>query len=224
MESEAEAGRVRDLVQALADETGAGIVVDGAVYVEGDSVQIQADITDAMRGRVIGSITPVTGSRSSVGDAIATLQQQVMGFLAVHVNEALSDLVDMTRKPPSFEAYEAFNQGWEYHRRADYASALRFFRRASELDTNWAQPLLRLRQVFSNVGTSAQRDSVVRLLEAMWGDLTPYEQAVTQSYRADEDGNRELGLTSMRRAAQLAPRSPAVHNYALRAGNRNRPQ
>ncbi len=224
VEVEAEAGRARDLVRALADETGAGIVVDGAVYVDGDSVQIQADLTDAMRGQVLGSIAPVTGSRSAVGDVIATLQQQLMGFLAVHVDEALSDFVDMTRKPPSFEAYEAFNQGWDYHRRLDYASAEPFFRQASELDPDWAQPLLRLRQVLVNVGTRAEQDSVVTLLETMWDKLTPYEQAVTQTYRADFDGNPDLSLESIRRAAQLAPRSPAVYNYANRARNLNRPR
>ncbi len=199
-------------------------MVGGAVYIEGDSIQIQADVTDARQGSSLGSLTPVGGSRAAAGEAIAELQQQVMGFLALNFDEALSEIGDLGRRPPSFDAYQAYIRGFEHQRLIEYADALPFFRRAYELDSTWAQPLIRMRAALVNVGTVAQQDSVVNLLEGMWDYLTPYEQALTNSYRAFIDGETDEGIAAERRAAVLAPRSPAVYNLALRMKNRNRPR
>jgi tetratricopeptide (TPR) repeat protein len=223
VQNEAEAGRVRNRVLALAEETGAGVVISGAIYpVEGDSLEVQVNLTDAERGRSLGTIDPLRGSLASTTEIISDVQQRVMVSLSVRFDR-FSDMGDVVGEPPTFETYRAYTNGWEHQLRLEYAAALPFYRRAFELDSTWAQPLLRMRQALLNVGTSVQVDSVVRLLEGLWEELTPYEQAVTQSYRAAGDGDREGELAATRRAVELAPGSPAAYNISWQLMSLNRP-
>lgn len=124
VQGEAEAGNVRNQVRALAEETGAGTVISGAVYLEGDSIEIQVDVTDARRGRLLGSPSPVRGTRDAQGQLIGDVQQQVMVFLSVNFDERLRNFSsELISDAPSYEAYEAFLRGWARHMAADWEGA-----------------------------------------------------------------------------------------------------
>ncbi len=216
VQTETDAGRVRDPVGALADETGAGTVVSGAVYlVEGDSLEIQMNVTDAARGRPLGVVDPVRGSRSSVSEIIINAQERVMAFLAIRYEDLFDWAPGAIGEPPTFEAYEAFDQGRrEQIRLGGSQQAILHYRRAFELDSSWAQPLLRMSSALWGLGRFAEHDSVVRILENFGDRLTPYDRAEVQFQRAVTDGDRDRMLMALRRGAELAPHSPAAHNLA----------
>ena len=65
--AEAETGRVRDRILALAEEAGAGTVISGAYYLEGEDVRFQTDVTDAVQGRLLGSPEAIVGARDAPG-------------------------------------------------------------------------------------------------------------------------------------------------------------
>ena len=168
--TEAQAGRVRDRVRALAEETGAGIVVSGAVYAVGaDSLEIQVNVTDAVRGRSLGTVDPLRASRVSESEIIAEAQQRVMGFLTLRFDERIAAPPDLAGAPPSFEAYQAYSEGLVEYLRWAGASGREQFHRASELDSTWAEPLLFLYFTHSNVGEWAQADSLLRQMEGLGG-------------------------------------------------------
>ena len=81
VQTEVEVGRVRDWARALAEETGAGVVISGAIYPDGDSIEVQVEVTDVERGVSVGNVPAVRGSRAAERELIANVQQQVMGFL-----------------------------------------------------------------------------------------------------------------------------------------------
>ena len=225
VQEEAQAGRVRSAVRALGEETGSGTVISGAVYLEGDSLEVQADVTDALQGRLLGSPPPITGGRDAQRQLIGDVQQQVMVFLAASFNDRLRGLSpNLVSEAPSFEAYQAFLRGFELHTALDFEGAIPHYRRAIELDSAWAQPLIRLRTAYSQVGTRAERDSVMFLLERLWDRLSQYEKAVVESFRAQDNGEREQFLAALRREVELAPGSPSVNNLALHLNRQNRPE
>jgi hypothetical protein len=56
-----EALHAGERVQAVAEATGAGVVLHGAYYLLGDSLQFQIQITDAVDGKLMSALAPVTG-------------------------------------------------------------------------------------------------------------------------------------------------------------------
>jgi tetratricopeptide (TPR) repeat protein/tRNA A-37 threonylcarbamoyl transferase component Bud32 len=226
VQTEADAGRVRDPARALAEETGAGTVVSGAVYlVEGDSLEIQVNVTDATRGRPLGVVTPVRGLRSSVSEIITDAQQRVMAFLAIRYEELFDWAPGAIGEPPTFEAYQAFTEGRREQNRGRDEAAILHYQRAFDLDSSWAQPLLRMSSALWGSRRFAEHDSVVRILEGLGDRLSPFDRAEVQFQRAMRDREWDQMLTALRRAAELAPQSPASFNIAWAlAGYFNRPR
>ncbi|MFC1639257.1 protein kinase [Gemmatimonadota bacterium] len=231
VQSEAEEGRVRDATRALAEETGAGTVVSGVVYLENDSLEIHVDVTDMVRGRPLGAVSPTREPRTSAREVIADAQQRVMGFLAINFDERISPQARDLTQPPSYEAYRAFDDGLERYLRTDYPEARSYFYQAFELDTTFVTPLVyavltnfNLAQNLGQREAWPEADSLVGILDRFKGQLSEYYQNWLGYLKARVDGDNPAALMAIRRAAELAPGSKAVYNQALVALWVNRPQ
>ena len=222
VEAEVDSGRVGDPVRALAEKTGAGTVISGAYYLHGASIRFQADVNDAARGRLVGTLDPVHGQRDSLSEIIGELRQRAMGFLAVRFDERLALLGDHAGDPPRFDAYQAFNEGLE--RWIAGQDPKPHFRRAVELDTTYAEALLYLAIALDNSAQFRQADSVLNQLGHIRERLTPYYLAYAESLRAKLAGDLEGALVAARRAARLAPGSRAWHSYGVFCVWTNRPR
>jgi TolB-like protein len=64
-------------IRALAAETGAGTVVSGAYYREGDSVRFHVQVIDAARGTVRRAVEPVGAARRAPTQAAEALRRRV---------------------------------------------------------------------------------------------------------------------------------------------------
>ncbi len=64
-------------VRALASLTGAGTVVAGAYYRQGDSVRFQLQVIDAKRGTVLRALDPVGAPRTTPLEAVEAVRQRV---------------------------------------------------------------------------------------------------------------------------------------------------
>jgi tetratricopeptide (TPR) repeat protein len=213
----------------LAEEAGVGTVISGAVYLEGDSLEITVDVTDVAEGRLLGTVGPVVGARAATREAIAEVQQRVMGLLAMRADEFRShweeaDWAKESGNPPTFEAWQAMQEAPSQLDRQSLLDAVEHYRRAAELDTTWADPLIMLALRLMALGQPQEADSVLSLLEARGDQLTPYERASVQTRRARLVGDRDLWYRSVRRAAELGPGKGEVFNSALVAFKlKNRP-
>jgi hypothetical protein len=201
------------------------MVISGAYYLEGDSIQFQLDVSDAVEGTLLGSVDPVRGARDTPSAVLEQLQQMVMGFLAVRVDDRLAAPANLAGKPPSFEAYQAYSQGLdEYLLQGGGAGGQQYFRRAFELDSTWVEALLFLVKTHRNVAELAEADSLLQLIGRQRAAITPYYRAYLEYHRGVVDGDHERALEAIRRAAQMAPSSRATYNLALQCNAVNRPQ
>src|SRR6266571_2943813 len=77
-------------LRALGRETGAGTVVWGAYYSQGDSIRFQVQISAAREGTVLRALDPVAGPISQPLAAVEAVRQRVMAALATLFDSRLS--------------------------------------------------------------------------------------------------------------------------------------
>ncbi|HEV2129980.1 MAG TPA: BTAD domain-containing putative transcriptional regulator [Longimicrobiaceae bacterium] len=79
-----------DPIRALSEETGAGLVISGAYYLNGDSLHFQAQITDARHSTTLWAVEPVAAGVSAPMPAIELLRQRTLAALAPVLDTRLS--------------------------------------------------------------------------------------------------------------------------------------
>jgi len=216
--------RTSNRARALAEETGAGTVVSGAYYRDGDSLRFEARITDVASGRVVRAIEPVSGRASAPVRIIDDLRRLIVGTMAViadTANAGWSYQVD----PPSYEAYRETVRGVLSYFRGDSADAFRHLSQAAALDSSYVAPLIIQAHLLDLYRKWNRVDTLLRRAERYRGRFEPAEDAWLDFLRADLRGDQ---AASLRAASELLRLSPGSAEYAglvaLTALFQNRPQ
>jgi TolB-like protein/tetratricopeptide (TPR) repeat protein len=217
-------GRVRDPVRALAQETGAGIVVTGTYYRIGDTVMMQGAVTDGENGRPLGSIQPVHGPADDPVGPVQEVRDQIAGLLAVTRDERLAPSVGAASRPPSYEAYRAFSDGMELYVREQWADAVPYFARGYALDSTFVRSLLYEALSYNNYQAWPEADSVLRIAARSRHQLTAYDRLFLDYRIAFYAIDHESALRAITRAAEIAPGSKAEYNLALELFESNHPR
>jgi len=206
-----------DPVRGLARETGATLVITGSVYRAGDSLVIQAQLTDPANGRLVGVPEPIRTLAANPAEGLSRLRARLMGLLALQLDERLGPLAAASEQPPTFAAYQAFSEGMDAYVRTEFTSALASFLRAHELDSAFVTPLLYAANCQTNLKNYSASDSLWALLSARIGALTQYDRYWVEYSRAELRGAHIVALAAIRKAALLAPDSKADYNFAVQA-------
>lgn len=223
--------RAGDPTRALAEATGAGLVVTGASYPHTDSLRVQITVTDVLERRTL-PLDPVTVPVDELAAAMEPLGQRTLAALS----QVLEPLVppDMRfRQRPSLnlEAHLARVAGWEAEARFDRDEALVHYERAVELDPEDLGTSLRIASL--RIATTAEFDlrmgadvdSVLALLDRSRGELIPADQAWLDFLIATRGRDRVRVYEAAKRWAALSPGATlASWNWGLEAIRFNRPQ
>ena len=199
--------RTRDEARAMAQEVGAGTLVSGAVYREGDSLLFQAKITDLIHGRLVRSLAPLKASRAAPSRALAELQRRAAGSLAMAGDSTAGTRTGSLAEPPSLEAYGEVYRGVEAYFRSDTNGQYTHLEHAARLDPRYTTPLVFL--AFARVYNSqyATADTVVRRAERLSDRLAPAERALLDHVEAMINGDRGEAVRSAARFTALMPGS-----------------
>jgi tetratricopeptide (TPR) repeat protein len=223
--AERRAGRPANAVELLRAETGARTLVTGAYYLVGDSLQFRVEVTDAERGRALGSLPPIVVGRDSAHVGIRELRDRVMGTIALWFDERLAPTGDaLVRVPPTYEAYQLFDRGLRRFNAQDYRGALPEFLAASRHDSAWATPRLWAASAAWNVGGYGTVDSLLQVLDAVGGSLTESERSFAEAMGFELAGDGERARGAYRRAAELSPTGREWYTYARTALQTDRPE
>ena len=215
---------VFDKIEALASETGSGIVIYGGYYLSGDSLQYELQVTNAATGELVEALATVRGARSDPRPAIGELRDRVMGSLSVNLDERLVDTELSAVQPPSYAAYQAFDEGMVAYLGSRWGDAVGPLYRAYELDSTFVLPLLYAGLSLSNSRDMAAVDSLATILERRRNELSAYHRHWLAYMAARTHGRNEEARLAIREAARLAPGSKAVYNWAYAAQLTNRPR
>ncbi|UCF20945.1 MAG: hypothetical protein JSU87_05985 [Gemmatimonadota bacterium] len=218
------AGAEDNRVHALAEATGAGTVVWGAVYREGDSIRLQAQIIDVARHRLLAALEPVTGSVEAPSGAIEVLRQRVMGALGSLFDPRLSEVAMESAQPPTFEAYIEFEEGLRLYMNWQMRDAIPHLYRATALDTTYLQPILWAAMAHYILNDFSHVDSLARIANRQRERMLPSERALLEVVQAAAKGDISGGVAAVRRRVELSS-APFWHLlHAMTSVDANRPQ
>jgi tetratricopeptide (TPR) repeat protein/TolB-like protein len=213
------------VVRRLARENGAGTVVGGRFYIDGDSIRFVAQITDALSGRLLRSVEPVATVRSSVEGGVEQLREQVLASLAAAVGPWFTSWETRSKERlPSFAAYRAYSAGMDAYTRTDWHTAAVQFDQAAAIDTTFLPA--RIWSALSHTLTAAHylaqnpdaahagqapriamADSIAAAIALRRDRLVPYDQHFFDWVVAFRYGDTGAGYEAAKRMVQSAPGS-----------------
>jgi tetratricopeptide (TPR) repeat protein len=213
-----------DRVVTMAELARAGTVVSGTVYLNGDSLQIEALVTNVRSQRVIADVVSPRVPSSEPLAAVESMRERVAGALATTFDGAISQYADVMERPPTYEAYRLFVQAQRMSDRAHtaggehlFAEALPLFLQAAEADTTLVAAYLRAGWMAFASGAPAMAESLAQVADARRERLTPVGRTHLDLLLAETRGDRVAAL----RAARRRPDWPL--DLAIRANQVNRP-
>jgi len=205
---------------ALGRALGAGVIVGGSVSRgNGDSVVVQATLTDGRTGRLLSAVSPMGAPRSAIGDVTAAIRERVRGGVAMvryFGRDALAG-----REPPLHSAVWELWAAERFANRGDPEprTEMRHLERAIQIDSGLLLARINAARMYAQFGgiagiAAGRGDSAFQSLEATANRMTSYETtllALTRAFlREDSPGQinavkRALAADSTTRMALLLP-------------------
>ncbi len=212
-----------DLVRVMADGTGARTVVVGSVYEFGGRLQFRVEVTDAASGRIVSAPEPVSAAPDSAEAALQELVDRIRSSVAIASDPRLSAIQGLARRPPTFEAYVAFDRGVDRYLSQDYGGASDAFLDAFARDSTFYSALVYGALTLENSGQSQRADSVIEVVAPHAASLSTIERARWEAVRATLTGDAPQAYLAQKRLAEIGPGTRAPYNVARLALSMNRP-
>jgi len=190
-------------IEAAPSRDGAGRVVSGSYYLQGQTLRLQVKVADAATGQIVYAPEPFTGPREEPDKLIESLDQHVRGAVAA---EADGSLNPRFVTPPTYEAYREYAAGQQVMA-TDLEQAVHHLERAAEIDPDFALAWLTMAFAYNGWGEFEKEDAVLSRLNEHRERLTPFEQDTLDAYRAALAGQTSVVLARVQHAANLDPRN-----------------
>lgn len=202
------------LGETVREETGARTLVSGSYYLTGDTIRLQATITDIATGSLLAATPPVVAHRDSAAAALGLLRERVMGAIAIGVDQKFLPATTIAGRPPTYEAYRAFDRGLEAYHRYQYEPARDALLDAWARDTTFYPALLYAAYAALNMSDVEGTDSLVRRVLGHRDLLSEFHVALAENLQALLAGDRQRALQATLRASEVAPGSRAPYHAA----------
>jgi DNA-binding SARP family transcriptional activator len=220
------------LAWALANETGARVLVAGSYHGSSEEMVFDAQVTDVSTGQLLRGVEGVAGPLDNIEGTVEILRQRVLGALATLLDERLASWSDASSQPPSFQAYQLYADGLDLFlqhstnlpRDSLFTEAAYCFREAAALDTTFTAPLIWAVFALANAGRDSDADEIRNRLASMRDRLAPWDRAMTDYLSASASRDRMATLRAARKVAELVPDSDWLYKLGQSALRANRPQ
>ncbi len=189
-----------DRVGAFARTTGAGVVLHGAYYLLGDSLQFQLQITDVEAGEVLSALAPVTAPSEPVTEALGAVRERVVAALAAAL-DMRAGILPFPVQPHSLEVYRVFRQA-ALDDTPFQDVQLRLYQEAWAMDTTFYPALLMMTKELRWLNRDAESDSVARIADGYRDRMNEAERLYSQLYRGED---AEAYMPMVRRLVELVP-------------------
>lgn len=197
--------RGRDRGKALAQETGSGILISGRYYRDADTLRFQANVMDVTDGKLLWSLSPVSGPVASPTTVLENLARRIVALVA-QTSDTTSAVLSTLSEPPSLDAYTEFRKGLEgvfTHSLGAYGHLFR----ATSLDTMYVTPWVLLAVAAEDRGDKAVMDSALKHANRLTERMTPVERAIIEYTEAKTHGDLDGTLRAAQTVFQLTPGS-----------------
>jgi tRNA A-37 threonylcarbamoyl transferase component Bud32 len=206
-----------DAEAALRRRLPVGTIVTGTIFQTPEAMTLHAEIRGARGTRLLASLEPVRVAPDSLEQGILLIRDRLLGALAVTRDERFVGLSAVRERPPTFEAYRAFDAALVDFHAQRYRPAIAGFRESFARDSAFIAPVVYAAQAAWNTSQYALVDSLLDLLDSRRDELAVYYDHLRVQLRAMLDGDARAAYAAAAAAAALAPDSRAAYDAALMA-------
>ena len=203
------------IARELCQRTGSAAVIDGSIGQIGTPYLLTVRAVNCADGNSLVSTEAQASDKSHVLDALG----KAASLLRNKLGESLStvkkfDMPLEQASTPSLEALKAFSSGIIVHATEGNEASIRLFKRAIELDPNFALPYAWLGIDYTSVGEpSIAADYTLKAYELRERTSEPEKYFIESRYHKSVTGNMEKAEQVCLVWAQVYPRSvmPRIH-------------
>jgi tetratricopeptide (TPR) repeat protein len=167
-----------------------------------ENLSFQAEIASAKPGKVLYSISPVSGSLKTIMETIRILRGRVVGALVSHFKVRYGRVADW--KPPLYEAYNEFMLGIEQFGMS-YSKSFQHLNRAIEIDPTFLLPRIWLANGYFNLGDNAMTEELITIINQNREQLSQFERLEVDRLSATLQGKIDKAYRYSQQALKLAP-------------------
>lgn len=189
---------------SIVDSTGADIIVMGALYKLGDSIQFQAQVMNS-HAKLMRAIDPITMPMTQVMDGVESVRQRILGALAIELDVGYRRRYVGIAKPPEYKAYQEYILAEQDYDAYNMLSALQHYKQAYNEDTTFLEPLFGSQAAYWNLGRYDTSDSLLGILEHRRTQLSEPRQLHLEKMIANASGNWPRALEIDRELMKLTP-------------------
>jgi hypothetical protein len=190
----------------LARRVGAGTVLGGNYYLEGDRLHFEAQVVDARTGRLVLALQPVIGPLRDQTRVIELLRQRVMAGFAVVFQPGFNDW-KAAGVPPTYAAYRAMliasDDLWTFKS----TEAIPYLRRAIAEDSSYSAAKAQLAYALSGNGGCAEVDSIAAAMDTTRTELAAGDRGMVTYAQAICRRDRPAMFAAAKAVLQTAPQS-----------------
>ncbi len=148
----------------LARRTGAAMVISGSYYRTADTLVLQASILDVHAGRIVRVVGPIRSTVENPIGGLDELRSRLMSALSAVIDVRATQGLTEAGEIPTFDAYQAYVEGWDAYWHGEFSRADSLFLRAAHQDTAFAAAAIAASVVAANSRNCALVDSIVGAL------------------------------------------------------------
>jgi serine/threonine protein kinase len=204
-----------NIARELCQRTGSTAVLDGSITQVGTPYLLTVKAVNCASGEMLGSTEGQAIDKSHVLDTLGKIASEIRNKLGESLSTVQRyDTPLQQATTPSLEALKAFSLGFHIHIAAGDAAAVPFYKRAIELDPNFALAYLWLGLSFNDIGELTKDVECSRkAYELRDRTSEPEKYFITARFQKVVTGNLEKAEEALRLWIQAYPRMALPHIY-----------
>jgi tRNA A-37 threonylcarbamoyl transferase component Bud32/tetratricopeptide (TPR) repeat protein len=207
------------VISEAARRSGFGTVITGSYYLRGDSLEFQAQVTNADDGSLITGAGPVRGRVDEPLETASLLADQLLGRLGSYLDPLLlPESWSAAVRPPNYRAWQAHVRARDLIFADEYTASAAAALEAITIDPSFGRPYRLAMEGLHHTGESARADSVLRQWEHHLPEMLPVDRSNFAMVRAEFYGDLATAISSARESARLAP-DQGPHLHAMWVGS-----
>ena len=203
-----------EIAREVCERTGSTAALEGSIASMGSQYVLGLRAKNCRTGEVIDEEQVQAARKEDVLNAlgqIATRFRTRVGESLATVEKHNTPLAEATT--PSLEALEAYSTGWRVLGASGSAAALPLFRRATEIDPNFAMAHASLGRIYADIDQANLAEESMRRAWELRNRVSDQERFfITAGYETLVSGNLEEAEQSCAEWAETYPRAARPHN------------
>ncbi len=204
-----------DIAREVCQRTGSAAVLEGSIAQIGTPYLLTVKAVNCASGEMLASTEAQASDKSHVLDALGKTASEIRNKLGESLSTVQKfDTPLEQATTPSLEALKAFSSGFQIHTTVGDAAAIPFYRRAIELDPNFALAYVWMGIAYNDLGElSMDVESTRKAYELRDRTSEPEKHFITARYHKVVTGNLEKAEEALQLWIQAYPRMAQPHYY-----------